>query len=358
MSAQQKEGAAQMQLRASGTGPWPGDEPRQAASASFSALSAALPPVPLTATPARGGTRWAVDTIGFAAALLEGLPIDHDAHGWRLSSGAGRDLRVEASRRARTIEACEEYGAGFAHPMLLTLPGPWTLAAHLSLPSGAPVIGDSGAVRDLLQSYATGTSDVLNTMARALGVRPRVRLCEGVLDTVLRGSLPTASGLHTLPALPETGVIAGLRSYLRRTGEDTIVTVPRLSAVTVRGRALPHRELLAQAGVSSAAVPLSEAQDTRAWDELAAACDAGFELWLALPGEADSAHLGQWIDAIVSPWSRTGMSRSSASEFGVLGGWQIPLHNPPLLPAQASPPAALGSLELAHRIATALQEDA
>ncbi|MBR7502667.1 DAK2 domain-containing protein, partial [Mycobacterium tuberculosis] len=59
----------------------------------------------------------------------------------------------------------------------ISLPGPWTLVTALSLPSGARVLGDSGARRDVVQAYAFGISDLAERIRR-LGPDVVIRFAE------------------------------------------------------------------------------------------------------------------------------------------------------------------------------------
>ncbi|GAA4284854.1 methionine synthase [Brevibacterium daeguense] len=343
--------------RFSTTGVWPGDEPRRAASSAFTHLAEGLPSIPLVAVPAQGGTRWAVDSIGPAVSLLDQLPADLGPFGWRLSRGAGRDVRVERSRFGRTLDAVAEYGEGFAGAALLSLPGPWTLARALSLPDSNRALSDPGAVRDIIQAYAAGVQALRERCERLLGTRPRIRLWEPVLDQILTGSVPTVSGFRTLPALPERTVLDALRSFLVRSGEGTLVTVPQLAAVRLAGKEVAHREQLREAGVAAVCVPFA-GLDLQGWEELAQAQEAGTEVWVRLPASAGE-HPGDvkaWLAALTEPWKRIGMDVGSLAEFGILTGWELPLDLPPLLPETAAPTAAEGGAMLASRISQALKE--
>ncbi|WP_101651977.1 hypothetical protein [Brevibacterium ihuae] len=340
------------------TGVWPGEDPREGTSAVFEDLAAGYPAIAHTGVPAQGGTRWAVDGIGAAVRLLAELPVDLGSFGWRLSRGEGRDQRVEDSRFGRTLDALGEYGEGYAGRTLVTLPGPWTLIRALSLPSGAPVLGDRGAVRDVAADYAAGIAAELDRCERLLGARPRVRLWEPSLDAILSGAVPTVSGFRTLPALAEQTVTAVLAALLRRTGPDTILGLPALGHVRIRGAAVPHRRLLADAGARALSVPLESLGD-RGWEEVAEAVDTGTEVWLRLPARAGQRPdaVTQWVGALAEPWERIGMSRSTLAGFGILTGWELPVGLPPLLPADASVRTALGNTALAARLADALAEE-
>lgn len=355
------------EILASSSGLWPGEDPRQAASGAFAALAMGYPPVPWTGvarevrgTP-RGGTgtgtlagtraaagtggatgsgpgsrgadsgssAWMIDPIGTALALCDGLSADLGSFGWRLTlSSQGsrdRDLARVESLLARTLEACEEYGTGFAGRTMLTLPGPWALLRRLGLPGGNPALADAGARRDVVQAYALGASALLDRYERALGTRPRVRLVEPDLDELLTGRVPTVSGYRALPAVPDSQVTAALRSFIGRTGEDTILTLPGLSTVTIRGKAIAHASLAADAGVTALAVPLpaGDAEAVlRPWEAIAGAHESGTQMWVRLPASAGlcAGRVRTWLEAVSVPWHRLGMNPHDLTGVGVLTG--------------------------------------
>lgn len=356
-TAETAPGAAVESVRATTTGVWPGEEPRQAASAGFSALAEAFVPVPLVSTPAHGGTRWAADLMGFAVQFLEGLPVDRSSFGWRLSRGTGADLRIERSRFGRTLDALGEYGEGFTGRLLLTLPGPWELVHALSLPDGNRVLGDHGARRDVVQSYAAGVAELRVRMARLFDRPPRVRLLERHLDAILTGAVPTVSGYATLPAVPDAHVTAALQSFLARSGPDTLLALPALGAVELSGKRVTHRSLLEATGASAVEMPLRRL-DARGWEQSAELVESGAEVWLGLPPDAGArpGNVRRWIEAIEEPWARIGMGRAGLRDFGITTGWEAPDALPPLLPESADPRTAAGQGELAARVVRALKE--
>lgn len=404
------------ELLASATGAWPGPDPRAAAAAGFAQLADAYPPVPAIGTPVevagkRGVQAWRIDTVGTALSLLDGLHAELTSFGWRLTlSTAGsrdRDLSRARSARVQTWEACEEYGGGFGGRMLLSLPGPWALLRRLSLPDGKPALGDAGARRDVVQSYAAGVQELVESGVRTLGAAPRVRLFEPDLDEILTGRVPTVSGYRTLAAVADQQVTAALRSFIRRTGDDTILALPRLAAVWIAGKRLAHRELAQQAGVTALAIPLpgagtqsprptahaqpiaagqdgptglpSDAQGPadgqnglmdavglQGWEELAQAHESGMQLWLHLPADAGCAptQIKRWVAAVSVPWHRVGMSGRELPDIGILTGCE------PLAPGGSStsggqtagtvpddPAYGAAQYQLAINLAQALREE-
>jgi hypothetical protein len=417
---------------ASTTGVWADVDPREAVShgADLASTHPNLLPFPLMSSPAAGGTRWAADALGLAVHLLPGLPADIGPAGWRLLGGraatAARtlDARREASRLARAFDALGEYAESSDLPVLVSVPGPWTLTRRLGLPDESPVLGDPGARRDVLQSYAHGLLDLRERIHRVVAGSPatatpvthensgvpltgsgertdddvasvpptdplhrvRIRLVEEDLDAILTGRVPTVSGYRTLPAVPDSHVVAGLRSVLQRTGEDTILSLPGLSTVRIGGKDIPHTSLVQDAGVRHLSVPLrpvGSAPETdqpapallRQWERLAEWTQTGGGVWLRIPGEAATLAGGGgppssgpsvtaagsvtgWVEAAAVPWTRVGMGRAGLADFGILTGEELPTGSVPLLPETASAQRSRTHVRMADALARAFADQA
>ena len=371
---------------ASTTGIWADIDPREAVShgADLASDSHNLLPFPLMSSPAAGGTRWAADALGLAVQLLPGLPADIGPAGWRLLGGraatAARtlDARREASRVSRVFDALGEYAESSDLPVLVSVPGPWTLTRRLGLPDESPVLGDPGARRDVLQSYAHGLLGLRERIHRVVAGSPdtpldrvRIRLVEEDLDAILTGRVPTVSGYRTLPAVPDAHVVAGLRSVVQRTGEGTILSLPGLSTVRIGGKDIPHTSLVDDAGVRHLCVPLrpvSWASETdplapallRQWERLAEWTETGGGVWLRIPGEAAAAagSLTGWVEAAALPWTRVGMGRAGLADFGILTGEELPTGSVPLLPEQASAQRSRTHVQMAGALARAFADQA
>lgn len=393
---------------ASTTGVWADIDPREAVShgAELASSDPHLLPFPLMSSPAAGGTRWAADALGLAVQLLPGLPADIGPAGWRLLGGraatAARtlDARREASRLSRAFDALGEYAESSDLPVLVSVPGPWTLTRRLGLPDESPVLGDPGARRDVLQSYAHGLLDLRERIHRVVAESPdtpldrvRIRLVEEDLDAILTGTVPTVSGYRTLPAVPDSHVVAGLRSVLQRTGEDTILSLPGLSSVRIGGKDIPQTSLAQDAGVRHLSValrPLSSSPRTgaglgsasrtgsqrpaadqpaadrlapallRQWERLAEWTETGGGVWLRIPAGAasDSASVTGWVEAAALPWTRVGMGRAGLADFGILTGEELPTGSVPLLPEQASAQRSRTHVQMAGALARAFADQA
>ena len=371
---------------ASTTGVWANIDPREAVAhgADLASTRPHLLPFPLMSSPAAGGTRWAADALGLAVQLLPGLPADIGPACWRLlgwrAATAARtlDARREASRLSRAFDALGEYAESSDLPVLVSVPGPWTLTRRLGLPDESPVLGDPGARRDVLQSYAHGLLGLRERIHRVVAGSPdtpldrvRIRLVEEDLDAILTGRVPTVSGYRTLPAVPDAHVVAGLRSVVQRTGEGTILSLPGLSTVRIGGKDIPHTSLVDDAGVRHLCVPLrpvSWASETdplapallRQWERLAEWTETGGGVWLRIQGEAAAAagSVTSWVEAAALPWTRVGMGRSGLADFGILTGEELPTGSVPLLPEQASAQRSRTHVQMAGALARAFADQA
>ena len=413
------DGAAM--TRAATTGVWADVDPREAASrgATLAAEASGLLPFPLMSAPAAGGTRWAADALGMATQLLPDLPVDIGPVGWRLLGGraatAARtlDARREQSRVGRALDALGEYAESSELPVLVSVPGPWTLVRRLGLPDESPVLRDAGARRDVVQSYAQGLLDLRERIHRIVGggaapeaaaesvaaaalaaaavdpagspatatgssgaVSPaaspadpldriRMRLVEEDLDAILTGTVPTVSGFRTLPAVPDTQVLAALRSVVARTGPGTILSLPDAGTVRVSGKDVAHTQLAADAGIDHLAIPAPRATDAAAaqlsrWERLAEWTEAGRGLWLRVPATAASAPeaVSSWVEVIARPWTAVGMGRSGLAGFGILTGEELPIGARPLLPEIAGPERSRTHVQMAAALARAFADQA
>jgi hypothetical protein len=125
----------------------------------------ALPDLPyLPELPGRGPGS---DMIGRTAAQLAGLGVDRTPSGWRLVDRPGLDQRAARERLEADLDALLPVaGPGYDGALKLQLTGPWTLAAALDLPRGGAVLGDAGAVRDLVASLAETAREHLADVRR------------------------------------------------------------------------------------------------------------------------------------------------------------------------------------------------
>jgi hypothetical protein len=235
-----------------------------------------LPALPhLPELPDRGA---GADMIGRTAALLVDLALEVVPSGYRVTSRAGADHRRGVDLLHTDLDALEEaVDSAGAQPEVIKLQaaGPWTLAAAVELHSGHPVLTDPGAVREFAASLAEGLREHAREVSRRLGVPTVVQLDEPGLPAVLAGSVPTASGFGTLPAVPESAALELLHSVLEA------LPIPRIVHCCAPR---PPLALLRRAGADAVALDaeLLAGAPRATLDALGEAWDSGASVLLGL----------------------------------------------------------------------------
>jgi methionine synthase II (cobalamin-independent) len=249
-------------VRATGIGSLPGDDIDAALALVFSEL----PDFPhLPELPARGP---GADMIGRTAGVLVDMHVDLQPSGWRLVPRAGMDVRRARELLERDLDALVPVATTHDGPLKLQLAGPWTLAAALQTEHG-PVLADSGALRDLAESFAEGARAHLDEVRRrAPHAELTLQLDEPSLPSVIEGSVPTTSGLSRVRAVPEPDAEAVLRAVVEGVGVPVVVHCCA-AAVPL---ALAHR-----AGATAVSADLGVAQLDL--DLLGAELEQGLQLW-------------------------------------------------------------------------------
>ncbi len=146
--------------------------------------------------PARGV---ASGMIGRTLSLIDGIGVDLQPAGWRLTDAAGVDQRRARSRLDQDLDVLEEHTQGYAGAFKVQVAGPWTLAAMVEKPRGDKVLSDHGARRDLAQALAESVRGHVRDVRRRLDDRGDVsrlvvQVDEPALAAVMDGGVPTASG--------------------------------------------------------------------------------------------------------------------------------------------------------------------
>jgi hypothetical protein len=225
---------APAQVTATALGPWPGEDPLEAARIIRGELGS--PHLPFLAElPDRGVGS---DALGRTASLLVELAVDVQPHGWRIVDRPGRDLMRARSALSTDINILADViGAedGPAAELKVQLRGPLSLAAGLHLHNGERALIDYGARRDIAASLAAGVGGYLKRVAAAApGARLVVQIDEPEIASVLAGTIPTSSGYRTLRSVPgqeATDSWQLLVDALRAAGAAEIaVAVPEIEA--------------------------------------------------------------------------------------------------------------------------------
>jgi Cobalamin-independent synthase, Catalytic domain len=274
-----------------------------------------LPQLPhLPELPDRGA---GADMIGRTAALLVDLAVELVPSGYRVTARAGRDHRRGVEALRTDLDALEEAvdSAGARLTVIkLQAAGPWTLAAAVELHSGHKVLTDPGAVREFAASLAEGLRVHASEVSRRLGARAIVQLDEPGLPAVLAGSVPTPSGLGTVPAVPESEAVELLHSVLEA------LPVPRIVHCCARR---PPLALLHRAGADALAVDaeLLAGAPRATVDALGEAWDSGVSVLLGLVPAVQSSvpSSGQRSAQAGGPLTLAGLARPALDLLDRLG---------------------------------------
>jgi hypothetical protein len=284
-------------VRATGVGSWPGRSSREAIRTvrDLHLDGAGTGIAYLPETPARGP---GADIIGRGAGLLLDLAVDLQPSGWRLVDRPGRDAARTAALRREDLDELAEAYDGYTGVLKVQACGPFTLAATLQLPRGERVLTDPGATADLVASLADGLrAHVCDVRRLVPGAEVLLQVDEPSLNSVLDGSLPTASGYGRVRAVDEPVVVAGLREVLRAHDGSTVIHSCH--------PAVPLA-LLRSVGPGAISVDLTAASPAR-WESVAVTVESGTPVWAGvLPtdgsGSATAAHR-----AVVDGFERAGL---------------------------------------------------
>jgi hypothetical protein len=249
---------------ATGVGSMPGTDPREAAAT----VAGELPVLPfLPELPARGV---GADMIGRTAGMLVDIAVEVVPTGYRVTARPGRDHRRAVDLLRADLDALEE-ACQVTRPewVKVQAAGPWTLAAGVELHFGHRALTDAGAVREFAASLREGLRAHAEEVAARTGARVVVQLDEPTLPAVLAGSLPTASGYGTVPAVG--------RNEAQDLLSDLVAGLPAPVVVHCCADRPPLR-LLAGTGVAGIGIDAT-LPTFRGEGALPAALDAVGEVW-------------------------------------------------------------------------------
>lgn len=274
--------------------------------------------VHLPVLPARGLGAGPVARTG---AMLADLPLDRGPRGWRVASSRATGHAASAGTLARDLldadaDACE--AAWGTAPTVVRLPvvGPLTLAAVVELPSGHRMLTDPGAVRYLADALGEGLRARIADARRRHGADVLVQVDEAVLDDVLRGSVPDATGGATLPAVGRIEAAALLRAVFGPARDCG-------AAVTLRPAASPDRvsaAVIAEAAPDALWVRVDRVRGTERLDCLGELLSAGIRPELGVVAASPEEAGAGAAEGGTSGGSGGGAVGRRAAAAGVAGG--------------------------------------
>jgi methionine synthase II (cobalamin-independent) len=290
-------------IRTTAIGSWPGTDMMDAIKIAF----AECPDLPyLPELPARGPY---AQLIGRSTAFLAGLAVDLQPAGWRLADASSREHRLAISALRSDLDLLEEHAQGFEGTVKLSVAGPWTMAAMMERPRGDRVLADSGARRDLSQSLAEGTAQLVAELVRRLpDIEPLIQLDEPMLPAVLAGTIANASGFSRHRAI-EPPEVSGAIIHTRERLAPTPIAVHCCAAD-------PPIELLRLAGVSGVLLDFDQLSSAD-WDAVGATLEAG--PWIGMGALPTNRTLGpdQLARRVLSPLRDLGLEPPVAARIVV-----------------------------------------
>src|ERR1700742_4515451 len=333
---------AQVAVKASGVGSWPGTGARSAAEVVVGELAGALGHI--VEWPARGV---GADMLGRAGALLIDVAIDTVPRGYRIVARPGAVTRRAISLLDEDTDAMEEAWEtaglrGGDRVVKVQAPGPITLAAGLELANGHRAITDSGALRDLAASLAEGVAAHRANLARRLETPVVVQFDEPSLPEALGGRLTGVTSLSPVAALDEAVAGPLLDTCVATVGADVVLHSCAAD--------LPWN-LLQRSAISALSV---DAGTLRAadLDGIAAFVESGRTVFLGVvpataPEKRPSAE--EVAAAVVGVTDRLGFAPSALRDLiGVTPACGL---------AQGTPQWARAAIGLARKVAEAFAED-
>lgn len=318
-------------MRATGVGSMPGEDFRESLQVMLGEVGdlAFVPELPARSASA--------GMIGRSLAVLDGLDVDLQPAGWRLTTGESRDHRRARSLLAQDLDAVEELLPASTPTFKQQVVGPWTLAATVEQPRGDRLLADHGARRELAESLAEGLATHIADLRRRVPKADLIiQIDEPALPAVLAGSIPTASGYgrHRTVDVPEASRLLDLMANAITAAGATPVVHCCAADVPV--------DLLAGAGFAAISFDLALASAGDTW---ASAFESGVDLWPgavpttgSLPDSTDvRRRVDRWFNAL-------GFDDAAYGERTVV--------TPACGLAGVSPGEARGALTLAQQVAS------
>ena len=317
-------------MRATGIGGMPGEDFADA----FHTVLGEVGDFPFVPElPARGAP---AGMIGRSLAMLDGLDVDLQPAGWRLTTGESRDHRRSRSQLAQDLDVVEELLPASTLVLKQQVAGPWTLAATVERPRGDRLLADHGARRELAESLAEGIGRHISDLRkRAPHASFVIQVDEPALPAVLSGAVPTASGFGKHRRVYDSDADRLLRLITEAIARSGAASIVHCCASNV------PVDLLAGAGFGAISFDAELVEPDERW---AAAFESGVDLWPgAVPANASNSSPHDVRGCIERWFNDVGFDDAAYGERAVI--------TPGCGLANVSPSDARGALTLARQAA-------
>ena len=353
-------------IRASGSGPFPGDSLPEAMARIEGELGA--PHLPYL--PELSALGWKGTLQARTLAMCEGLAFDGASFGWRMVHGTARGAResmmaqdrllsdinlladrvgARRSRQIVTVPFSTDSAAETPAPVYkIQVLGPLSLSARVYLPGGERAVSDTGASRDLLESFLEGLARWVTLLREALQdpyAPLAVQFDEPEMQRIMSGTIPTVSGFRALPAMLPHDYQQIYRRVAERCSELNLQVILNVDGTVLK----PARELKLRSalGLTLDALALVKAMrlesgahpvalmfhpdrarprgagtlqvpplsDPRAWETVAQLLEAQVQMWLPLvTAEAVPAQ----VHRVYGLWREVGLQARQLSAVGLM----------------------------------------
>lgn len=283
--------------------------------------------------PARGAP---AGMIGRSLAMLDGLDVDLQPAGWRLTTGESRDHRRSRSLLAQDLDVVEELLPASTLVLKQQVVGPWTLAATVERPRGDRLLADHGARRELAESLAEGIGRHISDLRkRAPHASFVIQVDEPALPAVLSGAVPTSSGFGKHRRVYDSDADRLLRLITEVIARSGAASIVHCCAAHV------PVELLVGAGFGAISFDAELVAPDERW---AAAFESGVDLWPgAVPAAASDSSPNDVRRGIERWFNDLGFDDAAYGERAVI--------TPGCGLGNVSPSEARGALTLAQQAA-------
>jgi hypothetical protein len=197
-------------MYATGVGSLPGTDSGESARIVAGELAEFIHLVEL---PNRGpGAELVGRAAGLVAHVVGEFGLDTTPQGWRIDSAGGRIMRRAWSWLAEDLDNLEATTIGYRGVLKVQICGPWTMAAAIESRTGARLVADPGACRDLTEALAEAVAWMCSEARRRVPSAASLflQVDEPLLARVAEGSLETASGFMRHTPIVESTMTTGL----------------------------------------------------------------------------------------------------------------------------------------------------
>lgn len=249
--------------------------------------------------------------LGQTLAMLKDMPIDARARTWVLTARPQRSTWRTWDRLEADLDTCQAIWPRLDALKFQVL-GPWSLAASIELSNGHKAITDTGALRDITESFIHGIQNHCADLSRRFDCRLELQIDEPKLPALAQGTLPGATDFDVLPAIPEIELGQRLHQVVERLSESVTI---RLNSTQY----VPLWQVVKTSGITELSIAPGMLHTTAHFDGLGDAIAHGCRIGLGITHAGDSIdtaleHPRTKAQAVARLWDKLGFDRSTLAK--------------------------------------------